>query len=343
VRQGVKRNDRAYPGRFATFTEPWYSRSNQPDYPKFQADALARARKDGAMGLKVLKTLGLYLRENLTTGSLVKIDDKRFDTMWEQCAALKMPVCIHIADPEAFFLPIDRFNERFEELNGCSVSEYNRQRLEAQRSGYNEAVGQELELESDDEDSLEKDFQFNGDLKVDYDTVKALQLRFAHEIKGIREAMDRAGEAFEEWLKEQENAEKRTKYDWDAAHQRFLAAKETKAFLKAAQKFLSSGLPQELMAVMLPLQNTFGFWEDDLYTLTIPRSGVGYSLANWYEVFGDEFLEQYMGSEDSPNYDDVPMELLDQIAWELTFQMQDAYTVPPSACARVTSRRARSR
>jgi hypothetical protein len=125
VRQGVKRYDRAYPGRFATFTEPWYSRSNQPDYPKFQADALARARKDGAMSLKVLKTLGLYLRENLTTGSLVKIDDKRFDTMWEQCAALKMPVCIHIADPEAFFLPIDRFNERFEELNNHNDWSFN--------------------------------------------------------------------------------------------------------------------------------------------------------------------------------------------------------------------------
>jgi predicted TIM-barrel fold metal-dependent hydrolase len=29
---------------------------------------------------------------------------------------MKMPVCIHISDPEAFFLPIDRFNERWEEL-----------------------------------------------------------------------------------------------------------------------------------------------------------------------------------------------------------------------------------
>jgi predicted TIM-barrel fold metal-dependent hydrolase len=27
-----------------------------------------------------------------------------------------MPVSIHVADPEAFFLPIDRFNERYEEL-----------------------------------------------------------------------------------------------------------------------------------------------------------------------------------------------------------------------------------
>jgi len=37
--------------------------------------------------------------------------------MWEACAGFKMPVAIHISDPEAFFLPIDRFNERFEELN----------------------------------------------------------------------------------------------------------------------------------------------------------------------------------------------------------------------------------
>ena len=65
----------------------------------------------------MLKTLGLYLRERGTEGPLVRIDDPRFDPMWEACAALGLPVAIHIADPEAFFLPIDRFNERFEELN----------------------------------------------------------------------------------------------------------------------------------------------------------------------------------------------------------------------------------
>ena len=37
--------------------------------------------------------------------------------MWETCGALNMPVAIHVSDPEAFFLPIDRFNERFEQLN----------------------------------------------------------------------------------------------------------------------------------------------------------------------------------------------------------------------------------
>jgi predicted TIM-barrel fold metal-dependent hydrolase len=53
----------------------------------------------------------------MTSGPLVKIDDARFDPMWEACGSLNMPVAIHVADPEAFFLPTDRFNERFEELN----------------------------------------------------------------------------------------------------------------------------------------------------------------------------------------------------------------------------------
>jgi len=55
------------PGRFYTFTEPSYSRFKEADYPKLQAQAIARAQRDGARGLKILKTLGLYLRENITS------------------------------------------------------------------------------------------------------------------------------------------------------------------------------------------------------------------------------------------------------------------------------------
>ncbi|HKT11938.1 MAG TPA: amidohydrolase family protein [Terriglobia bacterium] len=106
-----------HPDRFIIFTEPWYPKTHQPDYPKFQADAIEKAHQAGARGLKVLKTLGLYLRQNVTTGPLVKLDDRRFDPMWDACGSLKMPVLIHTADPDAFFLPTTRFNERFEELN----------------------------------------------------------------------------------------------------------------------------------------------------------------------------------------------------------------------------------
>ncbi len=117
TRASVERFDRTHPGRFLTFTEPWYSRAAEPGYAKFQADELQRAHNDGARGLKVLKTLGLYLREQVTEGPLVKVDDPRFDPMWEAAAALKMPVTIHTSDPEAFFFPIDRYNERWEELH----------------------------------------------------------------------------------------------------------------------------------------------------------------------------------------------------------------------------------
>lgn len=118
--EAVAKYDRAYPGRFYTLTEPSYSRFKEPNYPALQAQAIERAHRDGARGLKILKTLGLYLRENITTGTLVKIDDARFDPMWEACAQLKIPVAIHISDPIAFFTPTDRFNERYEELNNHS-------------------------------------------------------------------------------------------------------------------------------------------------------------------------------------------------------------------------------
>jgi len=117
LQEAVARYDKAHLGRFLTFAEPIWFRASEAGYARFQADAIAEAKRSGARGLKVVKTLGLYLRENVTSGALVKVDDTRFDPMWEACGALGLPVAIHISDPAAFFLPIDRFNERFEELN----------------------------------------------------------------------------------------------------------------------------------------------------------------------------------------------------------------------------------
>jgi predicted TIM-barrel fold metal-dependent hydrolase len=119
--QGLVETIQKYGGshrdRFYTFTEPSYSQLLEPGYPGLQEQSIVRAHRNGAKGLKILKTLGLYLRENITSGTLIKIDDPRFDPMWDICGQLKMPVAIHISDPIAFFTPTDRFNERYEELN----------------------------------------------------------------------------------------------------------------------------------------------------------------------------------------------------------------------------------
>ncbi len=105
-----------HPGRFLVLTEPAWGKIADPGYAQWQADELARAKEAGAVGVKILKDLGVYLRDKITEGPLIKIDDPRFDPMWEAAGALKMPVFIHTSDPDAFFTPVDRFNERWEEL-----------------------------------------------------------------------------------------------------------------------------------------------------------------------------------------------------------------------------------
>jgi len=116
VRVAIHKLQDAHPGRFIVFTEPAWDKASDPGYSRLQAELIESAHRSGAKGLKVLKTLGLFLREK-GTHKLIAIDDPRFDEMWEAAGALNMPVAIHSSDPEAFFLPIDRFNERWEELH----------------------------------------------------------------------------------------------------------------------------------------------------------------------------------------------------------------------------------
>jgi predicted TIM-barrel fold metal-dependent hydrolase len=117
LQDAVERFDKSFPKRFYTFAEPSYNLFQDSKYPELQANAIVQAHQAGATGLKILKTLGLYLREQTTQGKLVAVDDPRFDSMWETCAHLQMPVAIHVSDPLAFFKPTDRFNERYEELS----------------------------------------------------------------------------------------------------------------------------------------------------------------------------------------------------------------------------------
>ncbi|HEY7286826.1 MAG TPA: amidohydrolase family protein [Vicinamibacterales bacterium] len=71
--------------------------------------------KAGAMGLKVFKDLGMFDRK--ADGSRLKVDDPELDAVWETCARLNVPVLIHIAEPQAFFDPLDYKNERWLELS----------------------------------------------------------------------------------------------------------------------------------------------------------------------------------------------------------------------------------
>lgn len=107
--------DEAHPGRFLTFALIDFAGLDDPDWADREARRLEESFKAGAKGLKFHKTFGLVHR--LKDGTLLKIDDPRLDPVWALCAKHGRPVVIHIADPAAFFTPLDRFNERWHELN----------------------------------------------------------------------------------------------------------------------------------------------------------------------------------------------------------------------------------
>lgn len=88
------------------------------DVPGFEGRTrkiLQESKARGIRGLKIWKSIGLYLKE--ASGRYVRLDDHRLQVIWETAAELDLPVLIHVADPIAFFKPIDRFNERYEELH----------------------------------------------------------------------------------------------------------------------------------------------------------------------------------------------------------------------------------
>jgi len=88
---------------------------NQSDFVHHAVRQLEEAAGQGASGLKIFKQLGLQYRH--ADGTLIRVDDPRWDPIWEACGRLGLPVIMHTADPSAFFEPIDERNERWEELH----------------------------------------------------------------------------------------------------------------------------------------------------------------------------------------------------------------------------------
>jgi hypothetical protein len=123
--QHYRRLTKTYPNRFVVFVRMDYRGNgekelpatwdvNKPGFGLQMADKLTAAVREGASGLKLLKDLGLIVRDQ--DGKLIAPDDRRFDPVWQRAAELNVPVLWHCADPIAFFKPTNEKNERWEEL-----------------------------------------------------------------------------------------------------------------------------------------------------------------------------------------------------------------------------------
>lgn len=122
--------------RFSTIGWMDWSDVAAPDFVDRTLERLERLVSRGAKGIKFWKDCGLTVRD--AQGNIVRIDDERYAPIFDKAAELRIAVMFHTADPDAFFLPIDERNERYEELAahpdwGFAGSHYSKRELLDQR------------------------------------------------------------------------------------------------------------------------------------------------------------------------------------------------------------------
>lgn len=109
--ENVKENA---PNRFGLFVNLDWEKIDEANFASTNIEILRQAKRDGAIGLKVYKGLGLTDTDK--DGHRIAVDDPRLDPIWEECGRLGFPILIHSAEPPSFWLPKDKNNERWLEL-----------------------------------------------------------------------------------------------------------------------------------------------------------------------------------------------------------------------------------
>jgi predicted TIM-barrel fold metal-dependent hydrolase len=116
LRQGVDAlRASKYKDRMVLFANVNFREQVGPGFGAKAARQLEADIKAGAKGLKIFKDLGMFVRK--ADGSRLQVDDPELDPIWATCARLDVPILIHIAEPAAFFEPLDYTNERWLELS----------------------------------------------------------------------------------------------------------------------------------------------------------------------------------------------------------------------------------
>jgi Amidohydrolase len=96
--------------------QPALLRCHVPDFSALETleRELRDAASAGAVGVKVWKNLGLWLRDG--AGRRLAVTDPRLEALWEVAGELGLPIAIHTGDPPAFFAPLSDDNPRIAEL-----------------------------------------------------------------------------------------------------------------------------------------------------------------------------------------------------------------------------------
>ncbi len=103
-----------YPDRFRVFANVEWNGAGAPGWADKAVANLEQSIRNGAIGLKIAKNLGMVAKK--ADGTRLQVDDPVLKPVWDLCARLNIPVLIHIAEPQEFFSPLDFNNERWLEL-----------------------------------------------------------------------------------------------------------------------------------------------------------------------------------------------------------------------------------
>jgi len=114
LKESIKNIREQSPSRFILFTNIDFHDFGTEGWIERTLHELEDDVKSGAHGLKIYKNLGLTLKDS--NGNRVPADDERLDPIWQKCAELGIPVLIHTGEPFQFWLPKDKYNERWLEL-----------------------------------------------------------------------------------------------------------------------------------------------------------------------------------------------------------------------------------
>ena len=114
LQSALKNVNENYPNRFAVFANIDFEGAGVEGWIEKTVNQFEEDVKNGARGLKVYKSLGMYNKDN--NGNRLAIDDARLEPIWEKCGELGVPVLIHSADPKSFWEPFNKDNERWLEL-----------------------------------------------------------------------------------------------------------------------------------------------------------------------------------------------------------------------------------
>jgi len=102
----IRKQQRLHPNRFRFVTTFPISGSDEPDWTQKTIKLLQTSFREGAIGVKVWKNIGMEFRDK--TGRFVMIDDPRFDPIFDYIASEGKTLTAHIGEPKDCWLPLDR-------------------------------------------------------------------------------------------------------------------------------------------------------------------------------------------------------------------------------------------